>query len=98
VAARPHWDPRGGGTPSLIAVTTPRHSRGEALARALDTWPTAQILIPPLSYTSDPIDPLAFEVFVRLVDPGRDFDVMLEAKTKDLALLELRKQILARSA
>jgi UV DNA damage endonuclease len=42
------------------------------------------------------IDPIAFEHFLSVTASGLDFDVMLEAKAKDLALLRLRDQIAAR--
>jgi UV DNA damage endonuclease len=46
---------------------------------------------------ADLIDPLAFEYFLRhTADGAREFDVMLEAKGKDLALLRLREQLAAR--
>ena len=44
---------------------------------------------------ADDIDPISFEPFIRDA-PERDFDVMLEAKAKDLALLRLREQLLNR--
>jgi len=45
---------------------------------------------------ADLIDPIGFEHFVRETAAGLDFDVMLEAKAKDLALLRLRDQLTAR--
>jgi UV DNA damage endonuclease len=51
---------------------------------------------PPLpNQHSDFLDPFAFLDLVRLVQQvrARPFDVMLEAKAKDLALLRLRQQI-----
>jgi UV DNA damage endonuclease len=45
---------------------------------------------------ADLIDPIAFEQFLRYSAAGLDFDVMLEAKAKDLALLRLRDQLSAR--
>lgn len=45
---------------------------------------------------ADLVDPLAFEWFLRGPAAGRDIDVMLEAKAKDLALLRLRDQLAAR--
>ena len=48
-------------------------------------------VLPQLRAHGDLIDPLGFEHFVRETAAGsRDFDVMLEAKAKDLALLALR--------
>ncbi|MEN0015732.1 MAG: UV DNA damage repair endonuclease UvsE, partial [Solirubrobacteraceae bacterium] len=52
--------------------------------------------LPPLLAHADLIDPLAFESFLVRDTDGRDFDVMLEAKAKDLALLRLRDQLGAR--
>jgi UV DNA damage endonuclease len=46
---------------------------------------------------ADLVDPMAFEAFLREAAHGqRDFDVMLEAKAKDLALLRLRAQLESR--
>jgi hypothetical protein len=42
------------------------------------------------------IDPISFEQFLRGVAGERDFDVMLEAKGKDVALLTLRSQLAVR--
>jgi UV DNA damage endonuclease len=52
-----------------------------------------RIVIPPLRAHADLVDPIAFDAFLRTTGPGREFDVMLEAKAKDLALLELRRQL-----
>jgi len=51
--------------------------------------------LPQLRAHADLIDPVGFERFLRETAPsaGRDFDVMLEAKAKDLALLRLREQL-----
>jgi UV DNA damage endonuclease len=54
-------------------------------------------VLPQLRAHADMIDPIAFEHFVRETAAGaRDFDVMLEAKAKDLALIRLREQLAAR--
>ena len=50
-------------------------------------------VLPQLRAHADVIDPIAFEHFVRETAAGLDFDVMLEAKAKDLALLRLREQL-----
>ena len=50
-------------------------------------------VLPPLRAHADLIDPIGFEDFLRGPAAGRDFDVMLEAKAKDLALLRLRDQL-----
>ena len=53
-------------------------------------------MLPQLRAHADLIDPIGFEHFVRETAAGLDFDVMLEAKAKDLALLRLRDQLTAR--
>ena len=50
-------------------------------------------MIPPLRAHADLVDPFAFEAFLHTAGPGRAFDVMLEAKAKDLALIELGRQL-----
>jgi hypothetical protein len=42
------------------------------------------------------VDPVAFEWFLDGPGRGLDFDIMLEAKAKDAALLRLREQLSAR--
>jgi UV DNA damage endonuclease len=54
------------------------------------------LVLPQLRAHADVIDPIAFEHFLRDTAEGLDFDVMLEAKAKDLALLRLRAQLAAR--
>jgi len=56
----------------------------------------ALLALPPLRARLELIDPIAFEHFLRETVAGRDVDVMLEAKAKDLALLRLREQLAAR--
>ncbi len=53
-------------------------------------------VLPQLRAHADLIDPIGFEAFLRDAPGGRDFDIMLEAKAKDLALLRLREQLNAR--
>jgi len=56
-----------------------------------DTGKRRMVLRPPRpTQHADFIDPFAFSAFLRQVQGLRDFDVMLEAKAKDLALLRLR--------
>ncbi|MDQ5808457.1 MAG: UV DNA damage repair endonuclease UvsE [Actinomycetota bacterium] len=56
-----------------------------------------RLVLPQLRAHADMIDPIGFEHFVcETARGGRDFDVMLEAKGKDLALLRLREQLAAR--
>ena len=55
-----------------------------------------RIVLPQLRAHADLVDPIGFERFLCDVAVERDFDVMLEAKAKDLALLRLREQLTAR--
>jgi UV DNA damage endonuclease len=50
-------------------------------------------VLPDLRAHADLIDPISFDRFIGEVGQGMDFDVMLEAKAKDLALLRLREQL-----
>jgi UV DNA damage endonuclease len=55
------------------------------------------LALPQLRAHADLIDPIGFEHFIRdAAREGADFDVMLEAKAKDLALQRLREQMAAR--
>jgi UV DNA damage endonuclease len=63
-----------------------RHKRiGRRVERSL--------VLPELRAHADLIDPISFEHFIGETRRGMDFDVMLEAKAKDLALLRLRQQL-----
>lgn len=58
-------------------------------------------VLPQLRAHADLVDGIDFERFLRETagaggTDGRDFDVMLEAKAKDLALLRLREQLAVR--
>jgi UV DNA damage endonuclease len=55
------------------------------------------IALPQLRAHADLIDPIGFEHFLRETAAGLEFDVMLEAKAKDLALLRLREQLATRN-
>lgn len=55
-----------------------------------------RLVLPQLRAHADLVDPIGFERFIRDVGGERDFDVMLEAKAKDLALLRLRDQMSSR--
>lgn len=54
------------------------------------------LVLPQLRAHADLIDPIGFEHFLRETARGHSFDVMLEAKAKDLALLRLREQLAER--
>jgi UV DNA damage endonuclease len=70
-----------------IHYSSPRLEVGERNGR---------LVLPQLRAHADLVDPIGFERFMRDVGGERDFDVMLEAKAKDLALLRLRDQLAAR--
>ena len=55
-----------------------------------------RLVLPQLRAHADLIDPIGFETFLRDTPAGRDFDIMLEAKAKDVALLRLRAQLAER--
>jgi UV DNA damage endonuclease len=78
-----------------IHYSTPKTAlevRKERRGRRVQT----RYVLPPLRAHADMVDPIAFEEFVRVVAAGRTFDVMLEAKAKDLALLRLRDYLISR--
>jgi len=54
------------------------------------------LVLPQLRAHADLIDPIGFEEFLLRTARGLEFDVMLEAKAKDVALLRLRGQLAAR--
>ena len=54
------------------------------------------LMLPQLRAHADIIDPIAFEQVLTETAEGLDFDVMLEAKGKDLALLALRDALTSR--
>ena len=53
-------------------------------------------MLPQPRVHADMVDPIAFEHFLRETGRGLPFDVMLEARAKDLALLRLREQLTRR--
>jgi UV DNA damage endonuclease len=55
-----------------------------------------KLVLPQLRAHADLVDPIGFERFLRDVAGARDFDVMLEAKAKDLALIRLREHLAGR--
>ena len=69
------------------AMRTLEHSDSRTGGRRL-------VLRPPRpTQHADFIDPFAFFAFLRQTQGLRDFDVILEAKAKDLALLRLRDDL-----
>ena len=82
-----------GQTPK-INYSSPRlelRERRRRVGRRVERTP----VLPPLRAHADMIDPIGFEHFMRAV-ARRDFDVMLEAKGKDMALLALRAHLVDR--
>jgi UV DNA damage endonuclease len=71
------------------AVDQRRRRLGRRVERSL--------VLPELRAHADLIDPISFEHFIGETGRGMDFDVMLEAKAKDLALLRLREQLANRT-
>ena len=51
------------------------------------------LALPQLRAHADMVDPVAFEWFLEGPARGLGFDIMLEAKAKDAALLRLREQL-----
>jgi UV DNA damage endonuclease len=58
--------------------------------------PGGGLTLPQLRAHADMVDPVAFEWFLEGPARGLAFDIMLEAKAKDAALLRLREQLSAR--
>ena len=78
-----------------IHYSSPRLDMGEKkrkVGRRVERTPA----LPQLRAHADLVDPIAFEYVMRDLGGGRDFDVMVEAKGKDLAVLRLREQLIAR--
>jgi UV DNA damage endonuclease len=91
-AALATWDD---GAVPKIHYSSPRldvEARRVRQGRRVET----RFVLPQLRAHADLIDPIGFEQFVLDAQAGRDFDVMLEAKAKDLALLRLRSQLAER--
>jgi UV DNA damage endonuclease len=80
------------GVTPKIHFSSPRLDIGEKrrrVGRRVERTP----VLPDLRLHADLIDPVAFKSFLRHTAAGLAFDVMLEAKGKDLALIRLRDQI-----
>jgi UV DNA damage endonuclease len=82
------------GTTPKIHYSSPRldvEERKRKVGRRVERRPA----LPQLRAHADLVDPIGFEYFLR--DAARagvgDFDVMVEAKAKDLAVLRLREQL-----
>ncbi len=78
-----------------VHVSTPKtavEERKKRVGRRVER----SLVLPQLRAHADMIDPIAFKGFLSQTAAGLDFDIMLEAKAKDLALLRLREQLAAR--
>jgi UV DNA damage endonuclease len=91
-AALATWPP---GQTAKIHFSSPKTAMEERKRRVGRRVERSWVL-PQLRAHADMIDPIAFEHFLAETAAGLDFDVMLEAKAKDLALLRLRDQLAAR--
>jgi UV DNA damage endonuclease len=80
------------GSPPKIHYSTPKTALEER-KRRVGRRVVREWVLPPLRAHADLIDPIAFGQFLTETAAGLDFDVMLEAKGKDLALLRLRDQL-----
>jgi UV DNA damage endonuclease len=83
------------GTTPKIHYSSPRLDVEERRVR-VGRRVERRLVLPQLRAHADLIDPIGFEHFLLDAPAGRDFDVMLEAKAKDLALLRLRAQLVER--
>jgi UV DNA damage endonuclease len=75
-----------------IHYSTPKTALEER-KRKVGRKTVTEWVLPQLRAHADLIDPIAFSQFLTEVEGVRAFDVMLEAKGKDLALLRLREQL-----
>jgi UV DNA damage endonuclease len=77
-----------------IHFSSPRTELREVKRKSPVTGKSEVELLPPLSdQHSDYLNPYEFAFFMEHAEGLRNFDVMLEAKGKDLALLRLREQL-----
>ena len=76
-----------------IHFSSPRTEMRECIERDRKTKRRRKVLKPPLlTGHADFVNPIEFATFMRMM-AGMDFDVMLEAKMKDLALARLRRDL-----
>jgi UV DNA damage endonuclease len=83
------------GVTPKIHFSTPKTAIGERVRRK-GRRVERSLVLPQLRAHADMIDPIAFEQFLRTATGSVEFDVMLEAKAKDVALLRLREQLVDR--
>ena len=76
-------------------VSSPRTQMREVMRRVRNTTNLPTVALPPLwTGHADYCDPFAFIDLMRRMPPGAEFDIMLEAKVKDLAVRRLRNDLL----
>ena len=76
-------------------VSSPRTQMREIKRRIRKTRKFETVALPPLwTGHADYCDPFAFIDLMRRMPPGAEFDIMLEAKVKDLALRRLQNDLL----
>jgi UV DNA damage endonuclease len=80
------------GVTPKIHYSTPKTALEER-TRKVGRRTVREWVLPQLRAHADLIDPIAFAQFLESTAAGLDFDVMLEAKGKDLALLRLREHL-----
>ena len=83
------------GTTPKIHYSSPR-TDAEERKRKVGRRVERRTVLPPLKAHADLIDPIGFEDFLAGPAAGLDFDLLLESKAKDLALLRLRDQLAER--
>jgi UV DNA damage endonuclease len=77
-----------------IHYSSPNTNLREIKRKSRTTGKNETVLLPPVwTGHADFINPFEFATFMRMVSEAGDFDVMLEAKAKDLALLRLRRDL-----
>ncbi len=85
------WPP---GVKPKIHFSSPRTELRRLRRRNPETARMETVFLPPLlSQHSDYVNPYEFVMFMEQIRGLPDFDVMLEAKAKDLALLRLREHL-----
>ncbi|MBC8103189.1 MAG: UV DNA damage repair endonuclease UvsE [Cytophagales bacterium] len=83
-----------GGVRPKIHYSSPNTGMREVQQRDRKTGKLKKALVPPIwTGHADFVNPFEFATFVRMLGDPHPFDVMLEAKSKDLALLRLRRDL-----
>ena len=76
-------------------VSSPRTQMRELKRRNKKTKKLETVAVPPLwTGHADYVDPFSFIDLMNRIGPGHEFDIMVEAKVKDLAVRRLRNDLL----